>query len=346
MNKRIVCIALCLLMAGGLFGCAAPQEKHTADYWELFDTASSITVYGRTDAQFAAEEKELHRFLTEYHQLCDIYHDYDGLVNLKAVNDAAGQPVTVDARLIDLLTYGLDAYRQTDGRVNIMLGSVLVLWHECREAATENPDAATLPDDAALHAAAAHTAIDSLIIDRAAGTVQITDPLARLDVGAIAKGYVTERAAEYARDTLGWTSALLNIGGNIRAIGKKPGDKPFTVGIQNPDTSSAKTYVDTVSLCDAAAVTSGDYQRFFTVDGVRYGHIIDKDTLYPARYMRSVSIVCADSALADVLSTALFSMPVEEGLSLLAHFDGAAVYVTTDGTVRYSPGFDGKGTGL
>ncbi len=163
------------------------------------------------------------------------------------------------------------------------------------------------------------------------------------DLGAVAKGYATELVARYAAEELGWTAFLLDVGGNVRAVGGKPtlaDPTPFTIGVQNPDTDSAVSYVETVKLQDAAAVTSGDYQRFFTVEGERYAHIIDPDTLHPAQHIRAVTVVCADSGLADVLSTALFTLPVEAGLTLLQEFsDAEAVWVLADGTLRYSPGF-------
>jgi thiamine biosynthesis lipoprotein len=232
--------------------------------------------------------------------------------------------------------------------VNILFGAVLSLWHQSREIGIADPDNAALPDAAALNEAAKHVSPDVLVIDRAAGTVQLTDPQARLDVGAIAKGYAVEQAARYAAQQLGWTSALLSIGGNVRAIGAKGGADsatPYTVGIQNPDTDSAQAYLMTVDIDNMAVVTSGDYQRYYTVDGKRYAHIIDTETLYPATYVRAVSVICPDSAMADVLSTALFTMPVEQGLALLEKTaDAHAMWVLADGSLRYSAGFEAYGT--
>ncbi len=346
MLKRVCCVLLSLLLAGGLVGCApfssAPKRSQT--YMDVFDTVTEITAYGMSAEEFEADAAKLHAELTAYHRLYDIYHTYPEMNNLKTVNDAAGgAPVKVDGRLIDLLEYGLDAYTRTDGRVNILLGAVLTLWHEAREQGLAHPESAALPDAAALTAAAEHTSPDALVIDRAAGTVQLTDAAARIDVGALAKGYAVEQVARYAEQELGWSSALLNVGGNIRTIGGKGGadsDTPFTIGVQNPDTTSAKTYLTTVRITDMALVTSGDYQRYYTVDGKNYAHIIDPDTRYPAQYVRAVTVVCADSGLADVLSTALFCLPPEQGKALLTEFPNAhAVWVLTDGSLQYSDGF-------
>ncbi len=345
MRKRLGCLVLSLLIAVGAVGCApfSSAQKQTVTYLDVFDTATTVTVYGVDKAQFDADMQRFHMLLTEYHRLYDIYHTYPDLVNLKSINDAAGgQALAVDSRVMDLLSFGQEVYTMTDGRVNILFGSVLSLWHNSRTAGVENPASATLPDAAALTAAAAHTDPSDLEIDRVAGTVRITDSQARLDVGAIAKGYVAEQAARYAITTLGWTSAMINLGGNIRVIGGK-GDEhtPFTVGIQNPDSGSAQAYSKTVSVRDAAVVTSGDYQRFYTVDGVRYAHIIDPDTLYPATHVRAVTVLCADSGLADALSTALFTLPMAEGEKLLERVNAAeAMWVLADGTIHTTDGFE------
>lgn len=346
MVKRVCCVLLSLLLAGGLVGCApfsfAPKRSQT--YMDVFDTVTEITAYGMSAQEFEQDVEKLHAELKAYHRLYDIYNTYPEMHNLKTVNDAAGgAPVEVDGRILDLLEYGLEAYERTNGRVNFLLGAVLSLWHDAREQGLEKPATAALPDKAALMAASAHVSPDTLVIDRAAGTVRLTDPAARIDVGALAKGYAVEQVARYAEQQLGWSSALLSVGGNIRTIGGKGGadsDTPFVVGIQNPDTASAKTYLTTVKVTDMAVVTSGDYQRYYTVDGKNYAHIIDPDTRYPAEYVRAVTVVCADSALADVLSTALYCLPPERGKTLLGEFPNAhAVWVLKDGSLAYSDGF-------
>ena len=321
MRKRVFCVLLSLLLAAGTVGCAPfSAGRQETTYLDVFDTVTTVTAYGVSAGEFSAGAQRLHALLTEYHRLYDIYHTYEGLQNLCSVNAAAGgDPVAVDSRILDLLEYGRESYATTGGRVNILYGAVLQLWHTQREQAAADPAAAALPDPAALQQAAAHTDPSLLRIDRAAGTVQLTDPQARLDVGAIAKGYAAERAAEFIRGELGWSHVLLNVGGNVRAIGGKKTHTPFTIGVQNPDEDSA-------------------------VAGQRYTHIIDVDTGYPATYVRAVTVLCPDSAQADVLSTALFTLPVEEGLALLEHFaDAEAVFVLPDGSLRYSPGFPQPG---
>ena len=110
------------------------------------------------------------------------------------------------------------------------------------------------------------------------------------------------------------------------------------VGVQSPD-GGAEDYLHTLAISQGAVVTSGDYQRYYTVDGLRFHHIIDPTTLYPAAYWRSVTILCSDSGLADALSTALFTLPLEEGQALLDRWDAQAMWVDPSGQIFYSPGF-------
>ena len=159
-------------------------------------------------------------------------------------------------------------------------------------------------------------------------------------MGAVAKGYACEMAAKFLEDE-GKTGYALNLGGNLRVTGKKPGGEFWTAGIQNPDLSSDNAYVNVVYLKQFSLVTSGSYMRYFTVDGKIYHHIIDPDTLYPRDDLKSVSVLCGNSALADVLSTALFNMSLEEGKALISSMENVYVlWVDKDGKAHYSKGFE------
>ena len=269
-----------------LAGCAAPQgpKRYEATFLDVFDTVTTVLGYAEDEETFRAAAQEVHDGLLSYHQLFDIYNDYDGINNLKTVNDNAGiAPVEVDGAIVELLTDCKDFYETTAGRVNVAMGSVLSLWHDARETAVNDPESAALPDEAALKEAAKHTDLSLVEIDEEASTVYLPDPDMRLDVGAVAKGWSVERVCEDAPEGL-----LLSVGGNVRATGDKADGSPWVAGVQNPDGGA---YLCTVEVRDVSVVTSGDYQRYFTVDGVRYHHIIDPDTLYPASYWRSVTIL-------------------------------------------------------
>ena len=333
--KKIFCFLLIFAFAAGACSCGEGKIKNSAVFYEYFDTVTEITAYGVEKEEFDTKTAEVKALLEEYHRLLDIYHSYEGMNNLHTVNEQAGkQAVKVDEKLLEVLRYGKDTYTLTDGQVNIALGAVTSLWHVSRQ----KGDA--LPDEASLIQAAKHCNIEDIIIDAEKGTVFLRDENMSVDMGALGKGYACEMAARLL-ESIGGEGYAINIGGNIRVTGKKTEKEYWSAGIQNPDTLSEKPYINTVYLEKYALVTSGSYMRYYTVDGVRYHHIIDPDTLYPENTFLSVSVLCGSSALGDVLSTALFNMSREDGKSLVKTLDDVYVlWVDKDGKVYYSEGFE------
>ena len=345
-TKRIAAVMLCLILCASAFcSCRktakAPQTQ-AKSYYDFFDTVSVVSSYaGDSKEEFAANSEAVAALLGEYHKLFDIYYEYSGINNLKTVNENAGkEPVKVEPRLIDFLLYAKEVYTLTEGAVNIAMGSVLKLWHDAREVGLDNPQNAYVPSFDALSQAAEHTDIDKLIIDKENGTVFLDDPQMSLDVGALGKGYATERAAEMLMQS-GVSSYVLNIGGNIRAVGEKATGEGWTTGITNPDKTSDERFVCRVSIKDISLVTSGNYERYYVADGKNYHHIIDPKTNMPAEYFSSVSIFTEDGGLADALSTALFCMSYEDGLKVIRGIGGVdAIWVGIDGEVKFTDGID------
>ena len=332
--KRIFALLLTLSLL--LCGCNGAQEpkQYSATFLTVFDTVTTVLGRDTSEAAFSEKAQAVHDELLVYHQLFDIYNDYEGLNNLKTVNDHPGEAITVDQAIIDLLLDCKAYYTLTEGRVNAAMGSVLKLWHDAREDGLNDIANARLPDSDALAEAARHTDWDNVVIDTENRTVTITDPMLRLDVGAIAKGWSVQRVAENAPEGL-----LISVGGNVCATGPKdPSGTPWVVGVQDPD--GGENYLHTLYLTKGSMVTSGDYQRAYLVDGEIYHHIIDPDTLYPGRLWRAVTVVCPDSGLADALSTALFLLPLEEGQKLLDACGSTAMWVDADGNLFYSEGFE------
>ena len=267
--------------------------------------------YADSQDSWNAQTQAMYSDLQRYNELFDIYHHYDGVINLYDVNArAAAAPVQVSDELYAFLRWCKDtAYPAANGATNIAAGA----------------------------AALAHIDIEDLVLDDAAQTVYFADPEMALDVGAVGKGYAVEQTARAAQ-ARGLTSALLNIGGNVRAIGTKPGGKPWTAGVENP-WGDDPAYIQAVELADGdSLVISGDYQRYFEYDGVRYAHLIDLTTGYPARYVSSVAVLArADTGgLADALSTGLFCLPEETGQALAAQNHYAVLWMHPDETTSRS----------
>lgn len=330
--KKIVSIVLSFALLFSLFGCSNNKTtKYSKTFLDLFDTASSITAYDTSQAKFDEKYNKLYDIIKEYSELYDIYNDYNNIINLKYINENAyKKPIKVDKKIIELLNYGKKAYKITDGYVNIAMGSVLSIWHDYREKGE------SLPPKSLLVSANGHTDINNLIIDNKNSTVFFKDKKLKLDVGAITKGFVCNKIYEYITQNNIWQSAVISLGGNIITIGNKPDGNDFAIGIENPDSSE---FVDKVYANDnTSVVTSGSYQRYYTVNGKNYCHIIDKNTLYPANYFKSVTVISSDSALADTLSTALFCVDLDTGRKLAKKYNVQAIWLDNNDKITKTDG--------
>lgn len=337
-KTRFVCLllAICLLF-GGCSAEEAKAEKYSASFYDAFDTIITIMGFAPSQAVFDGVFAEAKDLFLHYHRVYDGYNAYEGVHNLYWVNaHAAEGPTPAEPELIDLLLYMKELQPRLQGRVNVAMGAVLRCWHDYRTAGV------AVPSREELLALSEHCDFDDVIIDEAAGTVYFADPLLSLDLGAVAKGYTAEIVAARLL-TSDMPSFIINAGGNVRC-GHKPldGRDRWGVGIQNPEDAmllGANTIKDVAYLTDASVVTSGDYQRYYVVDGKAYHHIIDPDTLYPSDYMRQVTVVTRDSGYADALSTTLFLMPYEQGRAFVDSLpDVEACWVLQDGTVYFTDG--------
>lgn len=210
---------------------------------DVFDTVTTVVGYADSEEEFEARAQEFHDEMVEYHQLYDIYNDYEGVSNIKTINDNAGvAPVEVDERIIDLLVFARDMCEATDGKTNAGDGQRHKTVARRRAAAESDANLeGTPPSEDEIAEALTHISFDTIVIDEAASTVFITDPAQSIDVGSIAKGYAVEQAASQFDDL------LISAGGNVRAAGTKPDGSLWAVGVQNPDGGS-----------EYAAVLNGD----------------------------------------------------------------------------------------
>ncbi len=357
--KKLVLSLLSLSMMMVMTGCSKKYELMNHYITGPFDTITTYMSYANNEEEFNEQCDYIEEQLNYYDQLFDKYNTYNGMNNLKTINDNAGKKaIEVDQPLIDLLNLSIERNRKISSKVNIAFGSVINIWHDYREEAESHDGVGTVPSDVELEKANQHTSIDSIEIDEKKKTVYINDALASIDVGATAKGY----AIELIKDGLIEMSVdnfLLSGGGNVASHGQRKIQKEgefylddcadkFCVGIESPqDGNYAASADDPDSENEAvlvvqgeSIVTSGDYQRFYQdVNGVRYHHLIDPETLYPAVHFRSVSIITEDSGLADFLSSAVFLMEYEEGLKLVNSLDGVeAIWLLEDGKIKMSDG--------
>ena len=336
-------ISVLVLTACGS-GEKVQNTKHTEVFLDTFDTVIQVVGYTKTEEELNNYTKKIHDRFDELNKLYDIYNNYDGINNIKSINDSAGiKPVKVDKRIIDLILFSKKWYSSTEGKMNIAMGSVLKIWHKYREEGQNNPANAKVPEMTELKTAAQHMDIDKVIVDTENSTVYLSDPQMSLDVGGVAKGYATELVAkEIAAE--GFTSGFISAGGNVRTLGNPPAGvkQSWSVGVQDPDQSGemGETHVlDTLSVGKASVVTSGDYERYYTVNGKRYHHIIDPDTLMPGTNYRSVTVVTEDSGMADFLTKGFFLLPYEQSRKLAESMDNVEVlWVMPDKSIEATEG--------
>ena len=327
MKKEILTLCcLSLTLAGCAGKTSAPAgSSDTTLYSNVSTDAGFDTVFYYQEYNDDRNASETHfneavSLFTHYNDLFDIYNSYDGMNNLKTINDNAGiQPVKVDPDIIDMLNMAKQFYTWSEGEFDITIGSLLNVWHTYREEGiklNEEGKKGKVPSQAELSEAAVHKGWDHVQIDADADTVYIDDSSISLDVGGIAKGYATEKIADTLEKESDIGTVAINAGGNNRTIGTKPDGADWNVRIQNPDGGDKLIIVSEPG--SKSFVTSGDYERYYEAeDGRRYHHIIDPETNFPSTYYRSVSIITKDSGAADCLSTTLFTLSMEEGQKVL-----------------------------
>jgi len=329
---------LSLFVVFTITGCSLIQQEYEYVAEEfMMDTFVKLKVY---DADKAKAEEVAQKALDEFKRIELLTNRYaqEGTAeyaksDVIKLNLAAGHsPVQVDKDVLAMLSLCKKYNKEFDGAFDVTIGPVVDLWGFGTEKKS-------VPSDEKLEERLELVDSNKMVLDEEKGTAYLVKEKMSLDLGGIAKGYATEQAAQLLRDD-GIKKALINAGGNIYAIGEKDKNIPWMIGIQDP--RNPDKIIGILKLKDQVAVTSGDYQRYFEVDGKRYHHILDPRTGKPASNMMSVTVVADNSALADILSTSFFVMGVEQSLAYIAEHPGVeAVFVTQDKRIIYSPGLEG-----
>lgn len=346
-----------------LSGCEKKYKIYSNNIVGPFDTITTYMSYADSQEEFDKQCQMIDEKLTYYDKLFDRYSYHEDVNNVYTINENAGkEAVVVDQPLIDLLELSIERSKTISSKVNIAFGNVIEIWHNYRKNAENNGGIGKVPSLTELKEANKHTKLSSIKIDKEKKTVYISDSHVSLDLGATAKGYAIELVKQDLIK-MGVDNFLLSGGGNVASHGKrkivKDGNfyldacqEKYCVGIQSPGDGNFSHSEGEDSENEAvlvvqgeSIVTSGDYQRFYQdINGVKYHHLIDPDTLFPSVSFRSVSIITEDSGLADFLSSAVFLMSYEDGLKLINSLDGVeAIWLLEDGKIRYSQGLkDGK----
>lgn len=321
----------------------------------FLDTVCSITIYGLADedgrlAAMSGEEmeKECYLIITDAFKLCSEYENMLSKTietsDIARINNAEGKAVTVSDETIEVLKKGMEFGRLSRGAFDITIGKATDLW-DFHDNAESGHEGGVVPAEKDLRDAISHVNYENIKIE--GNRVSLTDPETEINLGGIAKGYIADKAAEYLEER-GVVSAIVDLGGNIVAIGGKTSqiaasgdtqETDFKIGIKDP-LSSSGGLLELIPCKNKTVVTSGTYERYFEKDGVKYHHILDVNTGYPVDTdVLSVTIIAdrGKSADCDGLSTTCLALGMEKGMELVKSLEGfEAVFVDKDGNVEIS----------
>ena len=272
-------------------GCSL-ESKYNCEFFAM-DTVMTINAYGsNSESAVKAAQNEINRL----DKLLSVQNENSEIFRLNQSKE-----MTVSEDTLTLITRSKEIYKLTDGAFDISCEPLAREWGFYSGLESKVPSQKAI-ENALKGVGAEHINIEN-------HTVKL-DENTSLDLGGIAKGYASQKAAEILKEN-GVTSALMSLGGNVRAVGSKPDGENWSVSITDPDENSKS--VGTLKISDKAVVTSGGYQRYFEENGQIYHHIIDTKTGYPADSgLKSVTVVSGDDSLADALSTSLFIMGLEK----------------------------------
>lgn len=330
---KIVTAVLAVVMALAVTGCSpltflTPPPQPYKETQIMMDTVIEITAYGpNKEAAVAAA-------FAEFKHIQAISDHFDPASQLSKINQQAGiAPVKVDNDLVKMIEDAKAVSARTNGAFDISIGPVTELWGIGHKGDF-------VPAQAEINKVLPLVDYRLIQVDAVRGTVYLTKAGMKLDLGGVAKDYALNKATDILR-SYGIQSALLNAGGDIQVIGTRPDHTPWRIGVQDPrkpDGIVATVVLDEKNVCQ----TSGDYQRFFIKDGVRYAHILDPKTGRQPTELASVTLVYKDSDVyktGDIASSGFMVLGLEKAMKALRQFPGVeAVFVTTDGKVVVTPG--------
>lgn len=332
-NFILLFLAVSLTLSFMSQGCGASSVKETKDGF-YFDTIISITLY-----ENASENERLFKGCFELAERYEnLFSTNIKTSDISMINNSNGRPVIVDKETLGLVEKGLNYEEISGGLFSITCGSLSTLWN-VNERARNLDNESPLPTENEISAALSSVGGEKIAIDPEKCEITLLDNNTRLDLGGIAKGYIADRMKDYLLDN-GCNSAIINLGGNVICIGKRPDMTDYVVGIQKPFSENGDAAF-TLSVNSVSVVTSGDYQRYFMKDGSLYHHIMDLSNGYPARSdLDSVTIVSDSSVDGDALSTICFILGRESSISFLSSLREKdpestleAVFIDTEGNI-------------
>lgn len=329
--KKNTYICICLLsLCMSLAACSGfqgRQEEYSRSFFAM-DTYMTFSLY---DDSARNAQTVLERAEGRIAELEAMWSVTDENSDIYAINHSKGQSVTVHEETAELLSFALEMAKETGGALEPTLYPVLTAWGFTTG---ENQ----IPPEDRIEELLETTGYERVVME--GDRITLEDGM-MLDLGAVGKGYAGDEAMQTIRDS-GISSALLDIGGNIQAVGSKPDGSDWRLGLRNPFEDGI---FGVLEISDRAVVTSGNYERYFIgEDGVRYGHIVDPVTGHPVNNgVASVTVISEEGKLCDALSTALFVMGKEKAVEYWKlHHNFEMILVTEDKEIYITDGIKGK----
>ena len=325
MKKKFIALTTLIILLFTLTACKSETSTVSiSDSQFKFNTIMTITLYGYNDKSI---------FTEIWAKIDEMENTYSANINTSDVSlfneNPSTDPIPVSEDIIKMVNRAMPMSEATEGRFDLTIEPVVKLWG----ISTETP---RVPAQSEIDSALTHVNFQNLIADTANNTLQKSDPDLHIDLGGIAKGYAADQIKAFLA-TKGIDRAIINLGGNIFAVGSKAKDTPWNVGVQNPFEPNGDV-VGILKASDKSVVTSGSYERFFEQDGKVYHHILNTSTGYPVENeLISVTIISDFSVDGDILSTSTFSLGLEEGRKLINSLDNiAAIFITKDKGVYFA----------
>lgn len=305
--KKIFILLLLLLT-----GCT--QKEITKNLFYM-DTLINIKIYSNDTKKVNDALEYIDNLYDKYDKITNFYDDNS---ELSYMNNNTSSKISDELK--ELLDIGISWYDKSNGKLNIAMGNVTEIWHDFRE------NLISFPSDDDLNK---NININDLIINEN----DVINNGIKVDLGSIAKGYVTELAGNYL-ESIGLDNYIINAGGNVKVGNSLKGN--YKIGVASPNKDDSMLIIEGNNI---SVVTSGGYERYVEYNNTLYHHIISTDTLYPANYMKSVTVIGKNSSICDALSTTLFLMSIEEGMEFIKEFDVDVIWYSNDNEIIKNEGF-------
>ena len=330
LNRRLAVVVFCLLLVVLFIWLSQSHRKHLfKETRTSLYTLVTITTVARSEDQASKAVNKAYAELDRLGKLLNFYSDDS---ELSAINRNAGiKPVRVSPDTLEIVQAAVYAGEQTEGGFDVTVGPIVKLWDFNKK---------ILPDAKSIAKRLPYVGYRNIVVDASASTVFLKKAGVQMDFGGIIKGFAADKAVAVLKKN-GMEGGIVAVAGDIRVFGRQPDGKPWHIGIQNPrQKGEDDALLATLNLDDKGISTSGDYQRYFIRDGVRYHHLLNPKTGFPESLCRSVTVIAPAATLTDPFATGIFIMGPKKGLAVLEKLGLEGLIVDQNGKILMTKGLE------